>query len=136
MNSVIEVKDLSLEIGSKKILSDISFSLEKGSFTAICGRNGAGKSQLLRILKGLRKPTSGSIYIKGEDVTKNKNKKLSSVGLVFQESDLQIVGETVEKDLMFGPENLLWPNDKIEAKVNEMLELFSLTKLRTLFIFC
>lgn len=130
MESIIEVKDLSLEIGSKKILSDISFSLEKGSFTAICGRNGAGKSQLLRILKGLRKPTSGSIYIKGEDVTKNKNKKLSSVGLVFQESDLQIVGETVEKDLMFGPENLLWPNDKIEAKVNEMLELFSLTKLR------
>ena len=76
MNSIIEVKDLSLEIGSKKILSDISFSLEKSSFTAICGRNGAGKSQLLRILKGLRKPTNGNIYIKGEDVTKNKNKRL------------------------------------------------------------
>ncbi len=130
MDNILEVRNLSLNIQKKQILDNISFTLQKGSFTALCGRNGAGKSQLLRTLKGLRKQSLGSIFINGEDVSKNKQKRLSSIGLVFQESDLQIVGETVEKDLMFGPENLGWSDDKINNKVEEMLNLFSLTNLR------
>lgn len=130
MDEILEVRNLSLNIQKKQILDSISFTLKKGSFTALCGRNGAGKSQLLRTIKGLRKQSSGNIFIKGEDVSKNKQKRLSSIGLVFQESDLQIVGETVEKDLMFGPENLGWSEDKINNKVEEMLNLFSLTHLK------
>ena len=110
----------------KKIaLDDVSFEIPEGKCIIIGGENGSGKSVLMSIIAGLDNADSGTIDLAGK-----------RVGLVFQESDLQIVGETVEKDLMFGPENLLWPNDKIEAKVNEMLELFSLTKLRTLFISC
>ena len=130
MDEILEVRNLSLNIRDKQILDNISFTLKKGSFTALCGRNGAGKSQLLRTLKGLRKQTSGNILIKGEDVSKKKQKRLSSIGLVFQESDLQIVGETVEKDLRFGPENLGWSENKINTKVEKMLSLFSLTHLK------
>ena len=95
MDTILEVKNLSLNIQKKQILDDVSFSLKRGSFTAICGKNGAGKSQLLRILKGLRKQSDGDIFINNEDVSKNRSKRLTQVGLVFQESDLQIVGETV-----------------------------------------
>ena len=130
MDTILEVKNLSLNIQKKQILDDVSFSLKRGSFTAICGKNGAGKSQLLRILKGLRKQSDGAIFINNEDVSKNRSKRLTQVGLVFQESDLQIVGETVEKDLRFGPENLGWSEDIINNKVDEMLNLFSLTSLK------
>ena len=104
MSPVLEVSSVSLVIDGRKILDDVSFSVEKGSFTVLAGKNGAGKSQLLKIIKGLKKPSSGTIAIKGEDVTKSRQKRLSSVGLVFQNSDLQFVGETVEKDIMFGPD--------------------------------
>lgn len=130
MDTILEVKNLSLNIQKKQILDSVSFSLKRGSFTAICGKNGAGKSQLLRILKGLRKQSDGAIFINNEDVSKNRSKRLTQVGLVFQESDLQIVGETVEKDLRFGPENLGWSEDIINNKVDEMLNLFSLTSLK------
>lgn len=63
-------------------------------------------------------------------MTKNRKKRLSSVGLVFQNSDLQFVGETVEKDIMFGPENLSWDRERIRKKTEEMLSLFSLSALR------
>ena len=130
MSPVLEVSSVSLVIDGRKILDDVSFSVEKGSFTVLAGNNGAGKSQLLKIIKGLKKPSSGTIAIKGEDVTKSRQKRLSSVGLVFQNSDLQFVGETVEKDIMFGPENLGWDKERIRAKTEEMLNLFSLTELR------
>ncbi|MGN0906212.1 MAG: energy-coupling factor ABC transporter ATP-binding protein [Bullifex sp.] len=130
MSAVIEVNDVTLELDGRKILDNVSFSIEKGSFTVIAGKNGAGKSQLLKIIKGLKKPTSGTILINGEDMTKNRKKRLASVGLVFQNSDLQFVGETVEKDIMFGPENLGWGEERIRKKTEEMLSLFSLTELR------
>ena len=72
MSPVLEVSSLSLVIDGRKILDDVSFSVEKGSFTVLAGKNGAGKSQLLKIIKGLKKPSSGTIAIKGEDVTKSR----------------------------------------------------------------
>jgi len=127
---ILEVRNLTLKLGNKTIYKDISFSIEKGAFAVLCGRNGAGKSQLLKTLKGLVKLTSGEIHIKGEDLSHRKNERLRKTALVFQDADLQSVGETVEKDIDFGPENLGWKREKIIEEREKALKLLSLENLR------
>lgn len=130
MEKVLETEGLTLISQGKHIFRDISISLEKGSFTVICGRNGAGKSQLLRTLKGLQNPTEGRILINGEDVGRKKARRLSSVALVFQDADVQAVGETVEKDIEFGPENLGLKRDEVVRRREEAITLLGLEKQR------
>lgn len=130
MEAVLETEGLTLALQGKNIFTDITFCLEKGSFTVLCGRNGAGKSQLLRTLKGLQKPTSGKILINGEDVSRSKSRRLASVALVFQNADLQAVGETVEKDIEFGPENLGLSRDEVVRRRDEAITLLALDKQR------
>ncbi|MDR0474283.1 MAG: ATP-binding cassette domain-containing protein, partial [Treponema sp.] len=72
-------------------LDKLSFSLEEGSCNLICGANGSGKSLLMAIIAGLEAPSSGRVRTSGK------------VGLVFQESDSQILGETAREDIAFGP---------------------------------
>ena len=93
MGKSLQVADLSLAIGGKKILDDISIEIAKGSFTALCGRNGAGKSQLLKCIKGLRKPDCGRILIDG--VEADAKARMKRVALVFQEAGMQIVSQSV-----------------------------------------
>ena len=130
MESLLEIEDLNLTLQGKTIFKNISFSLEKGSFTVICGRNGAGKSQLMRTIKGLQKQTSGKIIIKGEDVSKKKARRLSLIALVFQDADVQAVGETVEKDIEFGPENLELSREEVIRRREEVISLLHLEKQR------
>lgn len=130
MDAALEVQELSLSIEGKQIYKDISFSLAQGSFTVLCGHNGAGKSQLLRTLKGLVRPSSGRILINGADVTKKKKSRLSSIGLVFQDADFQIVGESVEKDVAFGPINLGWNEEKVNEAVSRTLSMMGLEDKR------
>lgn len=127
---ILSVDRLSLDIDKTRILDSVSFSLEEGDFAVLCGRNGAGKSQLMRILKGLRQPDEGRILIEGKDVTKDRKARLSSLALVFQDADMQIVGETVEKDVAFGPLNLGWTKDEVEKATDETLSLMGLEGLR------
>jgi ATP-binding cassette, subfamily B, bacterial len=83
----IEVKNINLEFGGKKVLDSISFTIKKGQKTAILGPTGAGKSQLLNILLGLAKPTTGEVFIDGHKITDwNQNTLLNHAGIVFQES--------------------------------------------------
>jgi len=120
-----------LEFGfekNKPILKNISFTIPKGSFTLITGPNGSGKSLLLKCIKGLLKPSSGTILIDGEDLTKHPKKRLTSVGLVFQDSDTQIVGQTVERDILFGLENLQLPLAEQTKKLEEVVTLLDLSK--------
>ena len=112
MENALETENLSLSINGKKILDDISLQLEKGSFAALCGRNGAGKSQLLRCLKGLRKPDEGRILIGGREA--DGKTRMKKCALVFQNAQMQIVSQSVEKDIAFGPENM--GLDKAEVK--------------------
>ncbi|MGH0054322.1 MAG: energy-coupling factor ABC transporter ATP-binding protein [Sphaerochaetaceae bacterium] len=114
----------------KSILKDISFSINQGSFTLISGPNGAGKSILLRCLKGILKPSEGSIFLAGEDVTKNTKKRLHSIGLVFQDADTQIVGQTVEKDIRFGMENLGLEESEQKKRLEDVLALMHLQNQR------
>ena len=128
----LEVENLSLTIEGKKLLDNISFSVEKGTTTLIAGKNGSGKSLLLKCLKGLETPDKGSkIILDGKPLNKEKD-RMKALSLVFQDTSLQIVGSTVERDIAFGPENLGLPRDKIDEKVNRMLNLFELEKQRTI----
>jgi len=113
---------------TKPILSDISFTIERGSFTLITGPNGSGKSLLLKCIKGLLKPTSGTIYLDGVEVTRSGKKRLTSIGLVFQDAETQIVGQTVERDILFGLENLELPLSVQQERLTAVVQLLDLTK--------
>ena len=112
------------------ILKDFSFSIAKGSFTLITGPNGSGKSLLLRCLKGLLQPKTGSIHILDEDLTHKAKQRMQAIGLVFQDAETQIVGQTVEKDIRFGMENLGLPKEVQENRLEEVLALLDLHKQR------
>lgn len=114
--SLIEVKDLNFSYNdSKEVLKNISFNIEKGSYTTIIGHNGSGKSTLARLLVGLLVAKSGTINIDGmllneENVYKIREK----LGIVFQNPDNQFIGSTVRDDIAFGLENRLVPSEDME----------------------
>ena len=90
-------------------LDDVSLSIEKGSCTIIAGPNGCGKSLLMSIIAGLEEPTSGAV------------KTSEKTGLVFQEPDAQILGETPREDIAFGPRNMKLSKSEIQSRVNSAL---------------
>lgn len=107
-----------------RALDDVSFDIEEGSFVAIVGRNGSGKSSLAKNLNGLFFPTGGEVIVKGMS-TLDEDKIWdirSSVGMVFQNPDNQIVSSTVEDDVAFGPENLGVAPAEIRRRVDEALK--------------
>ena len=126
MTDMLAVSHLSFTIDHKKILDDLSFSLEKGTFTLLCGRNGAGKSMLLKIVKGLLETKEGTITIEGTDLSKKRKERLKAVGLVFQDAATQIVGHTVEKDIRFGMDNLGIAEGEQKRRLDETTKLLHL----------
>ena len=124
MGTALQIEDLSLSINGNRILDNVSFSLAKGSFAAMCGRNGAGKSQLLRCIKGLRKPDSGRILIDGAEA--DGKTRMKRIALVFQNAEMQIVSQSVEKDIAFGPENMGLDKAEIARRVDNALNLMDL----------
>lgn len=109
-------------------LKDISISIDKGTFSVLCGANGSGKTTLLKHLNGLMRPTAGSVWIDGVRLGRNTRKARQTVGLVFQNADAQIVGETVAVDVAFGPENLKLNRKVIDQRVSETLRMTGLTQ--------
>ena len=97
-------------------LNDVSLSIEEGECTIIAGANGSGKSLLMSIIAGLEEPTSGKVKTSGK------------VGLVFQEPDAQIIGETPREDTAFGPRNMGLSKEEIKAQVKNALEETGLEK--------
>jgi len=96
----------------------------------IGGQNGSGKTTLCRHLNGLLNPTSGEVLLNGESIQKDIRKTRQTVGMVFQNADMQIVGETVYSDISFGPENLSLPRDEINNRVDAAINDVGLTALR------
>lgn len=108
----IEVQNISKIFPDKtKALEDISFSIEQGDFCVIAGSNGSGKSVLMSLIAGLDEPTSGAISLFG-----------NSAGLVFQDADSQILGETPEEDVSFGAKNYGLKKDELKKCVDFSLE--------------
>ncbi|MFY9141173.1 MAG: ATP-binding cassette domain-containing protein [Thermacetogeniaceae bacterium] len=112
-------------------IQDISLKINKGEFVVIAGANGSGKTVFARHLNGLLKPTKGSVLIDGKPITENIIEARRKVGLVFQNPDSQIVGQTVAEDVAFGPENLNLPANQVKAVVKESLEAVGLSRFST-----
>lgn len=116
------------KVGENWAVKDVDFLADKGEMIAILGRNGSGKSTFARHLNGLLVPQEGTMIIGGQDLSKVS--VLSSirrqVGMVFQNPDNQIVGNTLAEDVGFGLENLGMSSVDIWDKIDEMLELTGL----------
>lgn len=102
-------------------LDDVSLTFNEGEFTVIAGANGSGKTTLLRHLNGLLIAQTGSVTVCGKSVAKDPLAARQLVGMVFQDADSQIVGETVYDDTAFGPENLALTRPQIDRRVNRAL---------------
>ncbi len=128
---VLEIKNLECKFqDGTTALKNISFSVNKGDFIVIAGRNGSGKTVLLRHLNGLYIPTGGEILFKGVTLKKQIRKVRQNVGLVFQNADSQIVSQTVWNDTAFGPINLKLSKNEIKERVSESLKLVGMINLR------
>jgi biotin transport system ATP-binding protein len=127
MGAIIEIDNLSQVFSDGNVgLSNIDLSIERGSFVVIAGRNGSGKTTLLRHLNGLLLPTQGEVRIDGIPVVNDLRSARQKVGMVFQDADSQIVGETVAEDIAFGPENLGLDRAEIQQRVAAALEAVGL----------
>jgi biotin transport system ATP-binding protein len=110
-------------------LDSITLTVWEGELVVISGRNGSGKTLLARHLNGLLEPTTGWVELAGEPVSKNPARARQLVGLIFQDSDSQIVGETVSEDVAFGPRNLRLDREEIEERVDRSIRSVGLAGL-------
>ncbi len=110
--------------GITTAVNDVSFKVNKGEFLAVLGHNGSGKSTLAKHLNAILYPTEGTIFVDGKDTCDEKNlwDIRESVGMVFQNPDNQIIGQVVEEDVGFGPENMGVPTAEIWERVEESLK--------------
>lgn len=128
--SVLEVKNLTHVFpDGKTAIRNINLQINDGEFVIIAGSNGSGKTVFIRHLNGLLAPTKGEVLIDGEPITKNIIKARRKIGLIFQDSDSQIVGQTVAEDVAFGPENLNLPVSEVDRIVQEVLETVGLSEM-------
>jgi len=114
------------------VFEDINLTVEEGSFVAVLGTNGCGKSTLAKHFNSILLPTGGKVYVCGID-TSNEERIMSvrrNVGMVFQNPDNQIVANVVEEDVAFGPENLGVSSPEIRHRVNKALKQVGMYEYR------
>ncbi len=109
-------KSFHLASGTKVALQDVSLCIEEGSCTVISGENGSGKSLLMSIACGLTEADLGIVECTGR------------AGMVFQEAETQILGETPAEDIAFGPKNLGWKKERVQQAVEQALLKTGLTQ--------
>ena len=134
--SVIKTENLTYTyiIGTpfeKTAVDNVNLEIEEGALVGIIGHTGSGKSTLIQHFNGLVKPTSGKIYVDGQDIWAKETKLRDirfKVGLVFQYPEYQIFEETVYKDIAFGPKNMGLPDEEIDRRIKETAELVGLHK--------
>ena len=140
--AVIESKNLSFDYirrdengnveGITRAVDNVSMSVEQGNFIAILGHNGSGKSTFAKHLNAILHPTEGTVYVGGKDTRKEENiwDVRQTAGMVFQNPDNQIIGQVVEEDVGFGPENLGIPTKEIWERVEESLKAVGMYEYR------
>ena len=115
-----------------RAIDHLDLDIEQGSFVAILGHNGSGKSTFAKTLNGILLPTEGTVWISGMD-TADDDRLLDirkTVGMVFQNPDNQIIANVVEEDVGFGPENIGVPTEEIWKRVDESLKAVGMTAYR------
>ena len=133
--AIISTKNLSYVYSAgtpfeKTALDNINIDIEQGELVGIIGHTGSGKSTLVQHFNGLVKPTSGQIFVDGEDIWANPKeiKQLRfKVGLVFQYPEYQLFDETVRKDIAFGPRNMGLSEDEINQRVADAAKIVGLS---------
>ena len=117
----IEVKNLDFSYDEQThAVKNVSFSIEKGSYTTIIGHNGSGKSTIAKLMIGLLEKNSGEIFVDGLPLTlENLQEIRNKVGIVFQNPDNQFIGSTVRDDIAFGLENHCVEPEKMDEIINE-----------------
>ena len=114
------------------VFEDMNLTVEEGTFVAILGTNGCGKSTLAKHFNSILLPTGGKVYVCGID-TSNEERIMQvrrNVGMVFQNPDNQIVANVVEEDVAFGPENLGISSPEIRHRVNKALKQVGMYEYR------
>ena len=126
----VEIENLTHRFEDGTIgLDGINLAVEEGQFVIVTGKNGSGKTVLARHLNGLLHPTEGWVKIRGKNVAEHLLETRKTVGLIFQDVDSQIVGETVEEDIAFGLRNLGFPPTEIAVRVERVMVEFDLGPL-------
>ncbi len=140
--SIIKAKELAFEYirrdeqgnveSINRAIDGVDISVEPGDFVAILGHNGSGKSTLAKHMNAILMPTEGTVWVDGMDIKEEKNlwDIRQTSGMVFQNPDNQIIGNIVEEDVGFGPENLGIPTDEIWERVEESLKAVGMYEYR------
>lgn len=139
---IIEAKNLVFEYirrdeegnveGITRAIDDIELDIRQGDFVAILGHNGSGKSTLAKHMNAILYPSEGTVWVDGKDTSDDKNlwDIRQEAGMVFQNPDNQIIGQVVEEDVGFGPENLGVPTAEIWQRVEESLKAVGMYEFR------
>ena len=141
MESIFDLRNVSYSyVGKIDALKDVTLKIDRGEQVSIIGSNGSGKSTLLAILNGLVYPTSGEFYAFNNQITEEvfdavKDNEFRSyfrtkVGFVFQNSDIQLFSPTVFEEIAFGPLQLNIPPEEVKTRVEDILEMMEISKLR------
>lgn len=141
MDTIFDLRNVSYSyVGKINALRDINLKINRGEQVTIIGSNGCGKSTLLAILDGLVYPSSGEYYAFGNLVCEEafdaiKDNEFRSffrtkVGFVFQNSDIQLFSSTVYEEIAFGPLQLSLPLDTVKSRVEDVMEMMEISKLR------
>ena len=138
MEKIISVEHLAFsypdfdDMPSIPVFEDLNLSVEAGTFVAVLGTNGCGKSTLAKHFNSILLPIGGKVYVCGID-TSNEERIMAvrrNVGMVFQNPDNQIVANVVEEDVAFGPENLGISSPEIRHRVNKALKQVGMYEYR------
>ena len=115
-----------------EVIKNLNLSIEEGSFVAVLGHNGSGKSTIAKLINGILVPKSGTVTVDGitTETEDNVFEIRKNVGMVFQNPDNQIVASVVEEDVAFGVENLGVPSAEIRRRVDEALKTVGMYELR------
>jgi biotin transport system ATP-binding protein len=128
--AIITIRHLSHRFSDQGVgLDDVTLSICSGEFVILAGPNGSGKSTLLKHLNGILSPSEGTILLEGRPVEEDLQRARRLVGMVFQDADSQIVGETVWEDIAFGPQNLSFKKSIIQEKVQTAIETVGMAHL-------
>lgn len=139
MNEIIKTENLTYSYRgaegeeSVKVLRGIDLKIESGTFVAVLGHNGSGKSTFAKHLNGILLPEGGAVYVDGIN-TDDESKIIDirrRIGMVFQNPDNQIVSNVVEEDVAFAPENLGYSSEEIRIRVDEALRVVGMYEYKT-----